>query len=203
MRRLGAHPEKTIMRMPNALVISVRDEAYLLRRLLLSPQYLSVHHKATVGAPQGSHVNTMNQGSTHRVTHDNLWHPQHRVAYATRALQLCDVLGVKRTLALTSPAKNDSDLSPTPQYGEGSAKKVRLDHNATLSTLDQGSQIGFVLVKSEIHESTHIPALLPHSAAATTVDTTMVVFDLLLTRTHRCSSLINLSTGNNTFSNSH
>ena len=125
------------------------------------------------------------------------------MAYATRALQVCDVLGVKRTSALTSPAKNDPDLAPTPQYGEGSAKKIRLDHNATLSILDQGSQIGSVSIKSEIHESTHIPASLPHSAADTTVDTTMVVFDLLLTRTHRCSSLVNLLKGNNTFSHSH
>ena len=95
------------------------------------------------------------------------------------ALELCDVLGVKRTLAYASPAKNDYDLAPTPQYGEESAKKVRLDHNATLSALDQGSQMGSVLVKSEIHESAHIPAPHPHSAAATTVDTTMVVFDIL------------------------
>ena len=96
------------------------------------------------------------------------------------ALQLCHVLGVKRTLALNSPAKNDPDSAPTPQYGEESLKKVRLDHtNAALSALDQGSQVGSMLVKNEIHASTYIPASLPLSAAATTVDTFMVVFDLL------------------------
>ena len=74
------------MRMPNALVISVRYEACLSRRrllprLVLEPQYLSLNHNASVGAPQGSHINTMKHGSTHRVTHDIVWHPQHRVAY--------------------------------------------------------------------------------------------------------------------------
>jgi len=84
-------------------------------------------------------------------------------------------LGAKQT----SHANIDYDLAPTLQYGEKSAKKVSLDHNAALSALYQGSQMGSVLVKREIHESTHIPAPLPHSAATTTVYSTMVVFDLL------------------------
>jgi len=95
------------------------------------------------------------------------------------ALQLCDVLGVKSTLALNSPAKNDPYSAPTPQYDEESLRKVRLDHNTALSELDQGSQVGSVLVKNKIHESTYIPASLPPSAAATMVDTPIVVFDLL------------------------
>ena len=75
MRRGGSgHTQRGRgMRMPNALVISVRHEACLVRRLLLSPQYLSLHHNASVGAPQGSHINTKKHGSTHHVAHDMVW----------------------------------------------------------------------------------------------------------------------------------
>ena len=110
--------------MPNALVISVRHEACLSRRLLLSRLVLELNHNASVGAPLGSHINTVKHGSTHRVTHDIVWHPQHRVAY-----QKPSVAGISKAFSCRSTmcpcAKSISQVFLYAKFAEDNLRSVR------------------------------------------------------------------------------
>ena len=95
------------------------------------------------------------------------------------ALELHDVTGAKRALSLPSPTKPAaSEAALTPHYEEEALSKrakVESDTNAATPDLGSSSNVGLVHVKTEAAAC----LLPPPTPIATTVDTPVVLYDLL------------------------